>query len=76
VDHRCHLQHCPLYRAVSQRPDEEAVANPLVSQRTCFNCWDSYYDEDLTLEAAEKARITSKSLRDAGRKMLSGTFPS
>lgn len=38
--------------------------------------WDSYYDEDLMLETAQKTRITSKSLRDAGRKMLSGEFPS
>jgi len=28
------------------------------------------------LETAQKTRITSKSLRDAGRKMLSGEFPS
>jgi hypothetical protein len=37
--------------------------------------WDSYYDEDLMLEAAQKARITSKSLRKAGRDMLDGKSP-
>ena len=34
--------------------------------------WDSYYDEDKLIEAARRERITSKSLRDAGRKMLAG----
>lgn len=37
--------------------------------------WDSYYDEDKLIEAAHLERITSKSLRDAGRKMMAGEPP-
>lgn len=37
--------------------------------------WDRHFDEELMLEAARRARITSKALRKAGQDLLYGKVP-